>query len=450
MENNQKSVKKPRGRQKIPMVCTEKESSRLVTFTKHRVSLFKKASELTTLCGAELAIIVFSPGRKAYSFGYPSVYSVLDRYQNDTSFFNYLKDYQIGQASDPIQDEEGGNIKELIQNLTILETQYETEKKRSEEINNRMQTHEEICKWTAMVENTKTLGELHKIKDALTHLNTILHQRYHVIELNANNGDVAGYRYPPNLLENQNSFPYNYLGDQPQIKLAMVPPDSVMHPNNFDPYRMRMAQAPPLKGAFGYPSSMSSIDRANTIAMNLLNADTEATLNYVSSFLEPMAQPGYPNNPNSMLPFPRGSNLTGDLQCKGNFSFNSMNPLTINPMWSNFQASTSISIGTNRIPTMPDLLGGSNELLSQPALPPQPRDMLNMPTLSSRPHRIDALAPPLIFRVGSNLEVAVMVMMGLYFGIRLIMMGIQMEMRMMILECFTSFFMATLNLERQW
>ncbi|XP_057526368.1 agamous-like MADS-box protein AGL62 [Amaranthus tricolor] len=201
------------------MVCMEKESSRSVTFTKRRFSLFKKASELTTHDGAELAIIVFSPGRKAFSFGYPSVCSVLDHYQNDTSFFNYLIDYQIGQASERIQDEEGGNIKELLHNLIILETQYETEKKRSEKINNRKQTHEEMRKWMAMVENTKILGELHKIQEALTHLNTILHQLYHVIELNANNGDVAGYRYPPNLLENQKSFPYNNFGDQLQIKL---------------------------------------------------------------------------------------------------------------------------------------------------------------------------------------------------------------------------------------
>lgn len=207
-----------------------------------------------------------------------------------------------------------------------------------------------------------------------------------------------------------------------------------MHPNNFDPYRMRMAQAPPLKGAFGYPSSLSSIDRANTIATNLLNADTEATLNFVFRFLNPMAQPGYPNYLNSMLPFPRGSNLTGDLHFNGHFSFNPMNPLTINPMWSNFQARASILIGTNSIPTLPDLLEGSNELLSQPALPPRPRDVLNMPTLEQTPWLL-----PSISRVGSNLEVAVMVMMG-----------IQMEMmRMMISEGFTSFFMATLNLESQ-
>ncbi|CAL9233917.1 unnamed protein product, partial [Arabidopsis halleri] len=68
------------GRQKILMVKIKKESHRQVTFSKRRAGLFKKASELCTLCGAEIAIIVFSPAKKPFSFGHTSVESVLDRY----------------------------------------------------------------------------------------------------------------------------------------------------------------------------------------------------------------------------------------------------------------------------------------------------------------------------------------------------------------------------------
>ncbi|KAL2254529.1 agamous-like MADS-box protein AGL62 [Sesamum indicum] len=72
--------KSSRGRQKIEMTRMSKESNLLVTFSKRRSGLFKKASELCILCGAEIAIVVFSPGKKVFSFGHPSVESVVERY----------------------------------------------------------------------------------------------------------------------------------------------------------------------------------------------------------------------------------------------------------------------------------------------------------------------------------------------------------------------------------
>ncbi|CAO2822355.1 unnamed protein product [Amaranthus hypochondriacus] len=71
------------GRKKVEMKKIENNSSRLVTFSKRRSGLFKKANEICTLCGAKIAIIVFSPGGKPYSFGHPSIEQVLHEYQND-------------------------------------------------------------------------------------------------------------------------------------------------------------------------------------------------------------------------------------------------------------------------------------------------------------------------------------------------------------------------------
>ncbi|CAN1187630.1 Agamous-like MADS-box protein AGL61 [Linum perenne] len=51
-----------------------------VTFSKRRAGLFKKASELCTLCGVEIAVIVFSPAGKAYSFGHLDVESVVGKF----------------------------------------------------------------------------------------------------------------------------------------------------------------------------------------------------------------------------------------------------------------------------------------------------------------------------------------------------------------------------------
>ncbi|XP_026396561.1 agamous-like MADS-box protein AGL61 [Papaver somniferum] len=66
------------GRQKIEIKRIEKEDARQVTFSKRRGGVFKKAHELSTLCGAEIAIIVFSPAGKPFSFTHPQ--NIIDRY----------------------------------------------------------------------------------------------------------------------------------------------------------------------------------------------------------------------------------------------------------------------------------------------------------------------------------------------------------------------------------
>ncbi|KAM3219893.1 agam-like MADS-box protein AGL62 [Capsicum annuum] len=50
-----------KGRRKVEIVKMKNESNMQFTFSKHRAGLFKKASELCTLCGDEIAIVVFSP-----------------------------------------------------------------------------------------------------------------------------------------------------------------------------------------------------------------------------------------------------------------------------------------------------------------------------------------------------------------------------------------------------
>ena len=62
----------------------DKEVDRLVTFSKRRSGINKKASELVTLCGAEVGVVVFSPAAKPFSFGHPSVESVANRFLNKT------------------------------------------------------------------------------------------------------------------------------------------------------------------------------------------------------------------------------------------------------------------------------------------------------------------------------------------------------------------------------
>ncbi|KAK2965351.1 hypothetical protein RJ640_013814 [Escallonia rubra] len=66
------------GKKKIEIKKKEKESDRMVTFSKRRRGLFKKAHELHTKTGAEVAILVFSPAGNPYSHGEPSFDATVD------------------------------------------------------------------------------------------------------------------------------------------------------------------------------------------------------------------------------------------------------------------------------------------------------------------------------------------------------------------------------------
>nr|GME19726.1 agamous-like MADS-box protein AGL61 [Ipomoea batatas] len=69
-----------RGRQRVPLARIENDVQRLVTFSKRRTGLFKKASEMSTLCGTEIAMVVFSPSGKPFSFSNPDMNTVLTKY----------------------------------------------------------------------------------------------------------------------------------------------------------------------------------------------------------------------------------------------------------------------------------------------------------------------------------------------------------------------------------
>ncbi|CAM0910475.1 unnamed protein product [Alopecurus aequalis] len=69
--------KKTKGRQSIEIRRVENKASRQVTFSKRKTGVWKKAAEIAVLCGARVAVVVFSEAGKAYAFGSPSVEAVL-------------------------------------------------------------------------------------------------------------------------------------------------------------------------------------------------------------------------------------------------------------------------------------------------------------------------------------------------------------------------------------
>ncbi|CAL5076352.1 unnamed protein product [Urochloa decumbens] len=77
-----KGKKSSKGRQKIEIKFIENDDARQVCFSKRRQGLFKKASELSILCGAMVGTVVFSQVGRSFSFGHPSIDEVINRFLN--------------------------------------------------------------------------------------------------------------------------------------------------------------------------------------------------------------------------------------------------------------------------------------------------------------------------------------------------------------------------------
>ncbi|KAI3731908.1 hypothetical protein L1987_63100 [Smallanthus sonchifolius] len=69
-------------RGKTQMRRIENATSRQVTFSKRRNGLLKKAFELSVLCDAEVALLIFSPRGKLYEFASSSMEGTIERYKN--------------------------------------------------------------------------------------------------------------------------------------------------------------------------------------------------------------------------------------------------------------------------------------------------------------------------------------------------------------------------------
>ncbi|KAG7033510.1 Agamous-like MADS-box protein AGL18, partial [Cucurbita argyrosperma subsp. argyrosperma] len=76
-----KTPKSDMGRGRVEIKKIENINSRQVTFSKRRNGLMKKAKELSVLCDAEVAIVVFSSTGRLYEFSSTSMEHTLSRYR---------------------------------------------------------------------------------------------------------------------------------------------------------------------------------------------------------------------------------------------------------------------------------------------------------------------------------------------------------------------------------
>ncbi|KAK4350796.1 hypothetical protein RND71_030109 [Anisodus tanguticus] len=68
-------------RGKVEMKRIENSTSRQVTFSKRRTGLLKKAYELSVLCDAEVALIIFSQRGRLFEFASSNMQKTIERYR---------------------------------------------------------------------------------------------------------------------------------------------------------------------------------------------------------------------------------------------------------------------------------------------------------------------------------------------------------------------------------
>ncbi|GMN52420.1 hypothetical protein TIFTF001_021561 [Ficus carica] len=177
-----------RGRQRVEMVRMTNESNLQVTFSKRRSGLFKKASELCTLCGVEMVLVVFSPGRKVFSFGHPSVEEVVDRYVYSARCF--LPDPpavegDIRGANQLIEARRNANLRDLNVSMTQVLGQLDGERRCAEELNRQRRPGQVQRWWEKPAEDLHSLVQLGQLRKSLANLKRIISMRVDLIMIRA-------------------------------------------------------------------------------------------------------------------------------------------------------------------------------------------------------------------------------------------------------------------------
>ncbi|PON55161.1 MADS-box transcription factor [Parasponia andersonii] len=183
-------VKNPmisKGHKKIEMVKIQNKNNLQVTFSKRRSGLFKKASELCTLCGVEIAIIAFSPAEKPFSFGHTEFGAIVNRFLTNQNHYSSLSSNisststtnsygQLHQNSDHV-------VHELNAQLSRLLSELEAEKKKGRELDEMRKAGQRMWWWESAIDELMSLDELKQFKASLEELknNVVLTRQAHTM-----------------------------------------------------------------------------------------------------------------------------------------------------------------------------------------------------------------------------------------------------------------------------
>ncbi|KAK2663423.1 hypothetical protein Ddye_001997 [Dipteronia dyeriana] len=169
------------GRGRVELKRIENKINRQVTFAKRRNGLLKKAYELSILCDAEVALIIFSNRGKLYEFcSSPSMVKTIERYQRCS--------YGALEASRPINESQS-SYQDYLKLKTTVEVLQQSQRnllgedlgplntKELEQIENQLETSLKHIRSTKTQFMLDQLADLHKKEQMLLEANKALRRK---------------------------------------------------------------------------------------------------------------------------------------------------------------------------------------------------------------------------------------------------------------------------------
>ncbi|XP_058005568.1 MADS-box protein FLOWERING LOCUS C isoform X1 [Hevea brasiliensis] len=189
------------GRKKVELKRIEDKSSRLVTFSKRRNGLIKKARELSVLCDVEIGVIIFSSSGKLYEFcSNGSLDKILEEYERhlegETASFKGANDRKILQV-------DFSRFKSYAELLQIVEMQLEGPNREHLSLTDliKLENHFDAALTQTRARKTELMLEsikvLHKKEIMLKEENGLLEREIEAIENDV--GMMKRLRSPQNL-----------------------------------------------------------------------------------------------------------------------------------------------------------------------------------------------------------------------------------------------------------
>ncbi|ONK64902.1 uncharacterized protein A4U43_C07F31300 [Asparagus officinalis] len=150
------------GKQKIEIKRLESEDARHVCFSKRKVGIFSKASELATLCGARVAVLLESPVGWPHSFGSPNMGQVADQYLSGRN------DYYLGLN----EAQRLSKVQELNKQCMEISAQLDAAKKKKAHFEEKLEKIVEVNEFARKCEHLEelSLAELVEMEKVLYEL----------------------------------------------------------------------------------------------------------------------------------------------------------------------------------------------------------------------------------------------------------------------------------------
>ncbi|KAK4342232.1 hypothetical protein RND71_038048 [Anisodus tanguticus] len=121
LDESSSQLRKSGGRGKIEIKRIENTTNRQVTFCKRRNGLLKKAYELSVLCDAEVALIVFSSRGRLYEYANNSVRATIDRYKKHHA--DSTSTGSVSEANTQYYQQEASKLRRQIRDIQIYNRQ---------------------------------------------------------------------------------------------------------------------------------------------------------------------------------------------------------------------------------------------------------------------------------------------------------------------------------------